>query len=117
MIHRMERSEHTDALTGEQSVIWTCPICGRREREQDGRFTTLDYGDAPTPEDAERFAEMAETPAGRLELSAILRRYPRHSRFYVDQGWLMQMADDAGVEGIGPPVRLRIEGGLTRQTY
>lgn len=102
----MERLEQVDTLTGEQYVTWLCPVCGRREREQGERTRILDYGDGPTPEDAARYAEMAETPAGRLELAAELRRQPLHDRIYIDQAGLLALAHELGAEGIGPPIRI-----------
>lgn len=85
-VHRMERSEVVDALTGKESVLWSCPICGRKERERDGGFTDVQiHGDAPTPDDVGQFAELAATPEGRLELSGILRSYPLHDRIW--NGW------------------------------
>ena len=107
-LHGLNRTEHVDTLTGEESVLWTCPICGRVERDQDGQTTVPIEGDAPTAADAERFAEMAETPAGRMELSPILAAYPRHDRgFVIDQDWFRQWAKENGIEeGIGPPLGL-----------
>lgn len=102
VVHRMERREQVDALTGAESVTWLCPVCGRLER--DG-VVVVD-GDAPTAEDAARFAEMAKTPAGRLALSAILRSYPLHDKWHTDQAGMTRLAAELGVNGIGPPVRV-----------
>ena len=106
-VHGMARSVFISP-DGVESILWTCPICGRveREREDGGTIVTVP-GNAPTAEDAERFAELAETPAGRLELSHILYAYPHHDRVYVDQPGLMALAAELGVEeGIGPAVVL-----------
>lgn len=101
VVHRMARAVQVDALSGDEAVVWSCPVCGRVER--DG-VVVID-GDAPTADDATRFAEMAKTPAGRLDLSAILRRYPLHDKVWIDQAGMMALAGDVPA-GIGPALRL-----------
>jgi len=107
-LHGLNRTAHVDALTGDEYTLWTCPQCGRVERDQDEKTTVPVEGDAPTAEDAVRFAEMAETPAGRLELSGILAAYPRHDRGeIIDNAWFRQWAKDNEIEeGIGPMLGL-----------
>ena len=102
-VHGMNRTGHVDALTGEEFVLWTCPICGRVERERGEQTTVLVEGNAPTAEDALRFAEMAETPAGRLELSRILAAYPCHDKVYIDQAGMRALH---GIENDGMPLVL-----------
>ena len=106
-VHGMNRTERVDALTGKEFVLWTCPICGRVEREQDGQKPTVPVeGNAPTAEDALRFARMATTPAGRLKLSHILYAYPHHDRLYIDQAGMRALATEHGIEDDGMPLVL-----------
>ena len=108
--HLMKGRDCVDALTGEEYRLWVCPICGRTEKEMDGATTVLTEGDAPTAEDATKFAELAQTPAGRIELSGILRRYPGHDKRWIDQDAMLALAAELGVDApvtTGPPVVLR----------
>ncbi len=100
-IHQMFAEDCVDALTGEQYRLWTCPVCDRQEREADGTTDELRVGNAPTAEDAPRFAEMAKTPEGRRELSVILRGYPGHDKFWIDQAGVAALIEELGVE---PPI-------------
>ena len=99
--HAMSAEDRVDAITGEPYRLWTCPVCGRQEKEVDGSTVTLEEGNAPTAEDATRFAEMAKTPEGRRELSVILRGYPGHDKIWIDQAGMTALIEELGVE---PPI-------------
>ncbi len=101
--HGMIPEDCTDTLTGKPYRLWTCPICGRQEKEADGVTVTLAEGNAPTGADAIRFAEMAVTPEGRQELSGILSSYPGHDKFWIDPAGVTALIEQLGIE---PPLTM-----------
>ena len=71
--------QQVDALTGDEYILFTCPLCTFQQRRlPDGKIETM-RDDAITEADAAEFAELDKTPVGRLEVSRRLRQAPGHS--------------------------------------